>query len=217
MKKLLFVITMIVSVSMLSCNPKDEDDDKNIIEISKANGEINGHGYVNLGLPSGIKWATCNVGASSYEDNGNYYAWGEVEVKTEYTEYNSVTWGVNMKDVSGNAKYDVARVEWGSSWRLPNKAELEELDVECTWVLVTKNNVRGYKVTGPNGNSIFIPIAGYFCDTTLYNEGTYGYLWSSTPYENSVDYSYSLEFKSGGRKVLWGNRYDGYSIRPVTK
>ncbi len=217
MKKLLFVITMIVSVSMLSCNPQDEDDDKNIDEISKATGEINGYGYVDLGLPSGTKWATCNIGALSYEDYGNYYAWGEIETKTEYTEENSLTWGVNMTDISGNAKYDVARAEWGNSWRLPNKTELEELDVECTWVLFTKNNVNGYKVTGPNGNSIFIPIAGYFCDSTLYNAGIYSYLWSSTPHENSVDYSYSLEFKSGSRKVLWGNRYDGYSIRPVTK
>ena len=72
MKKLLFVITMIVSVSMLSCNPQDEDDDKNIDEISKATGEINGYGYVDLGLPSGTKWATCNIGALSYEDYGNY-------------------------------------------------------------------------------------------------------------------------------------------------
>ncbi len=218
MKKLLFVITMIVSVSMLSCNdPNDDDDKSDVVEISKADGEINGHGYVDLGLPSGTKWATCNVGASSYEDYGDYYAWGEIETKAEYTEDNSVAWGVNVKDISGNIKYDVARAKWGSTWRLPNKTELEELDVECTWVITTINDVKGYKVAGPNGNSIFIPIAGYFYDSTLYNAGIYSYLWSSTPYENSVEYSYSIEFKYGSRKVLWGNRYDGYSVRAVTK
>ena len=214
MKKLLFVITMIVSVSMLSCNPQDEDDDKNIDEISKATGEINGYGYVDLGLPSGTKWATCNIGALSYEDYGNYYAWGEIETKTEYTEENSLTWGVNMTDISGNAKYDVARAEWGNSWRLPNKTELEELDVECTWVLFTKNNVNGYKVTGPNGNSIFLPAAGHWSSTAFTDASCgYNYYWSSTP--NSSTTAFNLRFNSNAFIVEGNHRTIGYTVRPV--
>lgn len=209
---------MIVSAMMLSCNP--DDDDKKHVE-DKINfdpdGEINGYAYVDLGLPSGLKWATCNVGAGSIEEYGDYYAWGEVETKTEYTESNSVTWGAHIGSISGNVKYDVARKKWGDTWRIPTKTELEELETECTWSLMTHNNVKGYKVTGTNGNSIFIPLAGCRYKTDLYNDGEYGYLWSSTPYEENNDYAYSVELSGNGRKVLWGNRHDGQSVRAVSK
>ena len=91
------------------------------------NGSINGHDYVDLGLPSGTKWATCNVGATIPEEYGNYYAWDESSTK------------------------------WGGSWRMPTKEEMEELMQNCIWKWTTQNNADGYKVIGSNGNSIFLP------------------------------------------------------------
>ena len=91
------------------------------------NGQINGHDFVDLGLPSGLKWATCNVGASSPSEYGNYYAWGEVEPKESYTQENCLTWGQEIGDISGNPQYDAARANWGGTWRMPTKSEFEEL------------------------------------------------------------------------------------------
>ena len=92
-----------------------------------------GHEYVDLGLPSGLKWATCNVGASKPEDFGNYYAWGETSPKDEYTEDNCSTYEKQINDISGNAQYDAARANWGGKWRLPTKSEMQELRYKCTW------------------------------------------------------------------------------------
>ena len=136
--------------------------------------EINGHEYVDLGLPSGLKWATCNVGASSPSDYGNYYAWGETSTKSEYTESNSKTRGKNMGDIGGNSAYDAARANWGGSWRLPTKAEFEELLNRCTWTWTSQNGHKGYLVKGPNGRSIFIPAAGGRDGSSLYLAGEYG-------------------------------------------
>ena len=122
-----------------------------------SDGMINGHQYVDLGLSSGLKWATCNVGADSPEDYGNYYAWGETETKAEYTEDNSVTYGQQLNDISGNAQYDAAAANWGGSWRMPTRDEIKELMYNCSWTPETQNGVDGFKVTGNNGNYIFIP------------------------------------------------------------
>ena len=214
MKRTLFFVAIVVCSMMLSCNEKEPEVVDNGVFVS---GEIDGYDYVDLGPPSGIKWATCNVGADSFEDYGDYYAWGEVETKAEYTTDNSVTWGVIIGNISGNVKYDVARNKWGGTWRLPSKEELIELAEECKWEVVTQNGVKGYKVTGPNSNKLFLPFAGYRYGENLYNEENFGYLWCSNPYENNKDYSYSIEFNNNERKVLWDNRYDGQSVRPVTK
>ena len=179
--------------------------------------KINGREYVDLGLPSGLKWATCNVGASSPEDYGNYYAWGETSTKTTYTEDNCTTYGKRMSDISGNAQYDVARKKWGSTWRMPTKAEQQELLDNCTWEWTTQNGVNGYKVTGPNGNSIFLPAAGYRYGTTLNFDGYYGGYWSSTPDESGTNGAYYLYFNSGDHYVGWFSRNYGLSVRPVTE
>ncbi|MBR3915294.1 MAG: carboxypeptidase regulatory-like domain-containing protein, partial [Bacteroidales bacterium] len=126
-----------------------------------SDGMINGHQYVDLGLSSGLKWATCNVGADSPEDYGNYYAWGETETKAEYTEDNSDTFGQQLNDISGNAQYDAATSNWGGSWRMPTRDEIKELMYNCSWTPETQNGVDGFKVTGNNGNYIFIPASGY--------------------------------------------------------
>ena len=92
-----------------------------IICIAEKNysGVINGHEWVDLGLPSGVKWATCNVGASSPEETGDYFAWGEIKSKSEYTEANSKTFGVEIGDIKEDKSFDVAKAKWGGSWRMP--------------------------------------------------------------------------------------------------
>ena len=180
---------------------------------------INGHEYVDLGLPSGLKWATCNVGANSPEEYGDYYAWGEIETKSEYRIGNCKTSEKSMKDISGNAIYDVARAKWGGSWRLPTKKELEELESKCKWQWTTINGKNGYKVTGPNGNNIFLPAAGVRDGFSLYNAGVYGYYWSSSPYESYDSGAYNLVFDGSYRRIGigWDHRDLGRSVRPVSK
>ena len=95
-------------------------------------GTERGHEWVDLGLPSGVKWATCNVGASDPWEYGDYFAWGETSPKSEYTKENSKTYNRNMGDISGNPNYDAARANWGGSWRIPTKKEFHELGTECT-------------------------------------------------------------------------------------
>ena len=181
-------------------------------------GLINGYKYVDLGLPSGIKWATCNVGADSPEEYGDYYAWGETETKSEYTEDNCSTYGEQMSDISGNARYDVARKKWGGTWRIPTKAEQQELLDNCEWEWTTQNGVNGYKVTGPNGNHIFLPAAGYRYGSSLDYAGSYGYYWSSTPYSSSTNGAYLLLFRSSHHNADYYNyRNDGYTVRPLTE
>ena len=177
---------------------------------------INGHEWVDLGLPSGLKWATCNIGASQPHDYGNYYAWGETTTKTSYDESNSVTYGQQISDFSGNATYDAARANWGGTWRMPTEAEMMELENNCTWTWATQSGVNGYRITGPNGNSIFLPAAGFCYGSSRNYVGEYGYYWSSAPYESVFYDAYYLYFGSGYHGVDWSGRYHGYSIRPVS-
>ena len=173
-------------------------------------GYINGHEYVDLGLPSGLKWATCNVGASSPKQPGGHYAWGETKTKESYTSENSVT-----ENISGNAQYDVARAKWGSSWRLPTKMEMEELKDKCTWTWTTYKGVKGYMITGPNGNSIFLPAAGW-----RYGAGggdSDGAYWSGTFHENFSDGAYGLFFYSYDHRVEYGPRVHGRTVRAVSE
>ena len=173
-----------------------------------------GHKYVDLGLS--VKWATCNIGASSPEEYGNYYAWGEIDTKSTYTSSNSSTEGVIMNDISGNVQYDAARANWGGNWRIPTKAEFEELKNKCSWTWTTQNGVKGYKVTGTNGNSIFLPAAGRINVSTPNGTGSFGYYSSSTPYVNSyADYAYHLYFDGASCYMYHYNRRFGETIRPV--
>ncbi len=175
---------------------------------------INGYDWVDLGLPSGLKWATCNVGATSPEDYGNYYAWGETTTKTSYDQSNSLTYGQQMKDISGNATYDAARANWGGTWRMPTEAEMKELNNNCTWTWTTQNGVNGMIVTGPNGNRIFLPAAGYCGGSSRTGVGEYGNFWSSSPYESGA---YRLGFDSGDHDVNWYSRNLGCTVRPVSE
>lgn len=184
------------------------------VVINKDRGRLNGHEWVDLGLS--VLWATSNVGASSPSDYGDYYAWGETKTKSSYTEGNSKTYNVVMPDISGEPKYDAATANWGEGWRMPTDEELEELIDKCDWQWTTQGGHNGYKVTGPNGNSIFLPAAGWRYVSSLNNAGDSGLYWSSTPGGSGTLDSYGLLFFSGGRNVDWSLRYGGQSVRPVS-
>lgn len=181
----------------------------------QSSGYINGHEWINLGLPSGTKWATCNVGASSPSDYGSYFAWGETSPKSAYTEANSKTYKKSIGDISGNPVYDAARANWGGTWRMPTKAESQELVDKCSWTWTTQGGKKGYKVTGPNGNSIFLPAAGDRYGTSLDDAGEYGFYWCSTPSESVTETAYFLWIYESFRLVHWYYRYYGQSVRPV--
>ncbi len=183
-------------------------------DVTKKN-SISGHEYVDLGLS--VKWGTCNVGASSPSDYGNYYAWGETKTKSEYIEENSVMYGKNIGSIAGNSTYDVARANWGGTWRLPTKEEIEELVSKCKREWTMQGGHRGYKITGPNCNSIFLPVAGWRYETSLNYAGEYGYYWSATPIEVDRYRTYDLYFYSGDFYRSWHTRYEGRSVRPVSE
>ena len=191
----------------------------------------NGHEYVDLGLPSGTKWATCNVGATTPEGYGNYYAWGETTTKSIYNwsnykwcngSYSSMTkyctlsyYGTVDNKTTLDLSDDAAYVNWGSSWRMPTKAEQDELrnTSYTTWTWITQNEVNGYIVTSKtNGNSIFLPVAGYCSDSDLRSTGSDGLYWSSSLYSSSPSGAYGLSFRSD---VVYRGDYDRYHGRSV--
>lgn len=212
----LFCLLVVFSSLFVSCGNKKSDT-----TVSSSNNRIctiNGHEYVDLGLPSGLKWATCNVGASSPEDYGDYYAWGETTTKSDYSSSTSTTYGKQMSSIAGNPTYDVACNKWGSPWRLPTEAEFQELIDNCTWEWSTRNGHNGYKVTSKkNGNSIFLPAAGFRYGTSSGGQGSYGYYWSATPDEGSAGRAYGFGFGEGGGNTRWGGRDSGFSLRPVSE
>ena len=235
-----------------------EPDDEDKPEDEKPDGPVgskpdpgtpddNGHEYVDLGLPSGVLWATCNVGADSPEDYGDYFAWGETQPK-DYYDWSTYKWmtdgisswkGVNKYTFAdgqpsgvwynSNGEFigdnktilelsdDAANANWGGDWCMPTKEEQDELRTECTWTWSKKNGVNGYTVTGPNGNSIFLPAAGFRYGSDLHFAGYYGNYWSSSLGTYYSGDAYDLDFSSD--YVDWGNNYRfyGYSVRPVLR
>ena len=203
-------------VRVVENNGKDDEESD---EIS-GKGSVDGHEYVDLGLS--VKWATCNVGAIKPEDFGGYYAWGETSEKSAYN-WDTYSYGTYMNEVYiGNdikgTKYDAAQQNWGSNWRMPTQKEFSELYSKCTIKKITKNSVEGYEFTGTNGNSIFIPLAGYKGNDGLHSgfrywssnisskdSGTAWYLQVSTNKYSEINYS-----------VLTIVRMAGLPIRPVT-
>ena len=176
---------------------------------------INGHEWVDLGLS--VKWATCNVGATSPSDYGDYFAWGEISTKSSYTENNSKTYNKHMGDIAGNSKYDAARANWGSTWRMPTKKEFKELKDQCIWTWTSQGGHSGYRVTSKtNGNSIFLPAAGCRNGKSLYNVGSYGHYWSAGPYSNTNG-CYLYFNSSYVYPQNYSNRAYGFSVRPVSE
>lgn len=158
------------------------------------------HEYVDLGLS--VKWATCNVGATKPEEYGDYFAWGETEPKEMY-DWSTYKWcngsETTLTKYCTDGSYgtvdnktqlelsdDAAHANWGDSWRMPTDSELTELREQCTWTWTTQNGVNGCKVTSKsNGNSIFLPAAGYYYDSLLGSVGIGGICWSSSLYADS--------------------------------
>ena len=189
---------------------REREEQERKAREARLQGSHNGYEWIDLGLS--VKWATCNVGASSPSDYGDYYIWGETS-----TTLNCNTYGKSMGNISGNSSYDIARYRWGGSWRLPTKAELEELKTKCTLTWTTQGGHNGYKVTGKNGKSIFLPAAGYRYGMSPYYVGKGGYYWSSSPDESGIDNAYYLYFNSSYHFVDWFYRYYGLSVRPVVE
>lgn len=173
---------------------------------------IRGHEAVDLGLS--VKWAQCNVGASRPWDNGNYYAWGETYTKGSYSPDNCDTYYKSFNDIKGT-EYDIAQSSWGGTWRIPTKTEMEELRDKCDWTWSTEGGKQGWKVTGPNGNSIFLPAAGAGFPHGVVGEGSGNYS-TSTPFRNNKD-AYTLFFSDASRFVGVNSRHFGYTVRPVSK
>lgn len=190
------------------------------------------HEYVDLGLPSGLKWATCNVGAEKPEDYGDYFAWGETETKSYY-DWTTYKWCNGSKEtltkyctdshygtVDGKTvldpEDDAAHANWGGEWRMPTQDEIKELKDNCTGTWTTQNGVEGYKVTSnKNGNSIFFPAAGKRWHGENGEAGFDGSYWSSSidPIYNEVPYA--LDFHSEGWYKDGDYRKDGHSVRAV--
>jgi len=173
---------------------------------------------VDLGLS--VYWASCNLGAESPEEYGDYYAWGETKPKSSYYTKNYSFYNAELdqivdigENISGT-EFDAATVNLGKDWRMPTKTEIQELIDNCTWEWTLVSGVRGYKVTAKNGNSIFLPAAGFKSDTQHYAKNTGLYYPSSV--QSSLNNCYSLCGNSSSHYRSTDDKYMGFSIRPVT-
>lgn len=231
--------TLTVSVTSRNGGYRGEVPGKNMV----ANGgygytvalsdAYNGHEYVDLGLPSGLKWATCNIGAENPEDYGDYNSWGEIDSEERklgfspynwvFYDYNTDSYNVPSKDISGT-QYDAARQKWGELWRIPTRSEFQELVDNCSWTWTVVNGKNGYKIQNKNdknGDWIFLPAAGYRLQREPPHTGTEGYYWTSN-FKGGYgleDYAYYFIIyqKNNIHNETAGEGYKGFSIRPVSK
>lgn len=206
----------------------------NVTLIANFIGVYNGHEYVDLGLPSGLLWATCNVGANSPEDYGDYFAWGETQPKswynwnyyqhcqggeyklTKYCNNSSVGLSGFVDDLTTLLpEDDAATANWGGDWRMPTKEEFEELYAytTCTWT--SQAGVSGRLFTASNGNSLFLPAAGHRDEGFLTGNGSNGFYWSSSLYADDPYKAWGFFFLSNNYIVSKWGRCEGYSVRAV--
>ncbi len=218
MKKSIFVSVLVFSAALVLVGCKSNPNEP------EGGSSENGHKYVDLGLS--VKWATMNVGATTPEGYGDYFAWGETLTKVGYNWYNYFDTNdegntfTKYNNEGGKTVLDLeddaAHVNWGGSWRMPTKAEWRELIDNCTWAWTKQNGINGYKVTskkeGYTDKYIFLPAAGYR-DGVLVNVGSCGGFWSSSLYENSSDLAWDLYFSWDF--LLYHERFNGQSVRPV--
>jgi hypothetical protein len=206
--------------------------DKKFTTLEGGGGE---HEYVDLGLPSGLLWATCNLGANAPEEYGDYFAWGETQPKSTYywhtylycmgaigtlTKYcNNSIYGYNGFTDNLTTllpEDDAATANWGSGWRMPTKEEWQELynNTTCTWTI--QNGVNGRLFTAANGNSLFMPAAGYRVGSGLDFAGSDGIFWSGSLNTDGPNYAYYFSIDSGGYHMSDGGcRIHGLSVRAV--
>ena len=196
MKKILLTLALIVSTISYAQSPQ-------IISTNRK---------VDLGLS--VYWSGYNLGTTAPEKYGSYFAWGEIDSKELYNETTSQNTGKNIGNNICGTGYDAAHKSWGGAWRLPSWKEWQELIDECTWEWTTYKGVNGYIVTGPNGNSIFLPANGYIMGNEFQFKGERGVYHSGTAGENHSR-SYNLSF---GTKGIYEDDYRreyGLGIRPV--
>lgn len=179
-----------------------------------AQGETNGHQWVDLGLPSGTKWATCNIGAQTSEEYGQTFLWANITPKIPDVSQQSKAYGKSMSAIGGSKTYDAAAALWGGSWKMPTNADMEELMKHCTWEYTTLGRVTGCKVTSKiNGNYIFFPMVGakdsknaaYWTCNLLNGDST-----------GNAD-AYALSMTKEMIVVTTKARRADFPIRPVTK
>ena len=169
---------------------------------------------IDLDLPSGTLWADRNVGANMSTDFGDLFAWGETEPKNDYSRYNYVEQLMPSIQIS-KAKHDAALSQLGPDWSMPTEKQFEELLSECTWKWAQMNGNKGYKITGKNGQQIFLPAAGCSHDTIVEFRNKYGFYWTSKRSTESR-YARSLQFSNEGKRSIEnGYLHYGYSIRAV--
>ena len=219
MKKILLLITLILSFPFISCGD-DKDEQDNLKE----------HEWVDLGLPSGTLWATCNIGADNPEEYGDYFAWGETAPKEVY-EWSTYKWNDRSNGkftkYCTDSKYgtidnntellsedDAAYVNWGKNWRMPSLEQIRELINCCSWLWTTRNGVNGQLVTGPNGNTMFLPAAGnrqklHHCDAGM------GYYLSRTLKSDQPGFACGLYLGPAGWLWGYGHREYGQTVRAV--
>ncbi len=213
MKRILYTLASCIfaTLAFVSCA---ETEDENT---------VNGFEYVDLGLPSGTKWATSNVGAKKPEATGTYFAWGEV-TESNYTEVECETFGQSVSDLTKNgiiqnqklaSEYDAATHVMGIGWSTPTTKQFEELITNCTWEWQT--NPKGYNVVAKNGNSIFLPVTGYMTDEGTLSYADEGYYWASDVEQGSTQQSLGLGINSDEYKIRSYYRERGRCVRAVTK
>ena len=232
-KKVLAVIMlMTVVLFAVGCG---KDDESNNNGGDNHGGNTNTHTYVDLGLPSGTLWATCNVGATTPAGYGDYFAWGETQPKEYYDgstykycngDYDQLTKYCNYSDFGYNGftdnltvlqpSDDAATANWGSGWCMPTKAQWEELYQNTTNTWTTQIGVNGRLFTASNGGTLFLPAAGYRWDDELSGVGSYGYYWSSSLYTDDPSRAWDFDFNSVDNYVFsYGYRLIGTSVRAV--
>lgn len=258
--KLFYALFVAVAVTCAACKETPEDpyepepfqptdtipNTNESAESEIPSGTIDGHGFMDMGLPSGTKWATCNVGAYTPEGYGDYFAWGETSTKSSYdwetykwcqgrwnalTKYNTISkygYAVPEQGYAGftddktqlDNEDDAAYVNWSRYWHTPTDEEWKELCTECVWKWTTRNNINGYKVTSKTtGKSIFLPAAGYWDSNSSYEEGRLGYYWTSSI---NADAPYNAWHIFFGEYSIYNDehgvfRTTGRSIRPVMR
>lgn len=212
------VVLFTAILTYCCCSCKKELSADNAI-VSKEDGIVDGHGWVDLGLS--VKWATCNVGAEKPEEYGEYFAYGETVPKAYYSRENCAAWDdSSIRNIQGT-ELDAATVNWGSKWRMPTKDEFQELIDNCDWSAAELNGVVGYRFVGKNGKSLFFPAGGFYdndvTDGVEYN-GSSGYYWCGSRSWNAN--AYYLNFFMSSDLFTYVSEmfcYSGCSIRAITE
>lgn len=202
---------------------------KQPVKPKETRGYLNGHEWVDLGLPSGTKWATMNIGATRITDEGTYYAWGETSIPSMTEQWYDGTivrnycreccrlYGRSVGSISGTS-YDVARSKWGDGWILPEQKDIEELEKYCDLEVVNFSGVDGYKITGPNGNYVFFPCTAV-CSGSLKpfkSIDTYSTYWIGS--ESSKEMGKVLSFDRMEINTHSANNKNvGYAVRAITR